>query len=798
MAKRFLSLMQFQRGLNSQASPFLIDETTAVQADNVRFNERYGALAKRKINLLYGSIGAYAVEAMHRYYKADTTKRLMSAGSTKLFVGSDSLGTFQTIGTGYSDGKKWQFVTYKDIAIGMNGFEKAIKYDGKVLITANTTGARTAENLVAELGAPFAELKTGTALAAEAWYMYKVVFYDGENYWHSTARSNAILTGADVHAITLTDVPIGPEGTTHRYIYRTLGNATRAAALADTTYYMVKDLADNSTTTFDDTVADNDADADNAPTWATAIADGLEVTPPLGKLAFIHDERLFISGNTTYQSDVYFSDSFNPNYFDPTYYSEIRPDDGDKVAFLKEQLGILTIGKTNTIQKMYTDGSVATWSVSNPFSFIGCPAPYSAANTPDGIFYLAWKGLYKFTGQNSVLISDATTPEIADILQSSIDKAVGFFYKNEYHLAYTSRATGGTLNNRVLVYDIIRDAYSVDTKSIASFVAFNSGDDFGVLHHGSSTTDGKVYADDGSTSGLQKRYKSEVELGTFDDTRISGEPNAYGVAEGEETDFWIELGWDTDIDNSSGTIDAAVGIIDRPDTDGTWLSPIYEITASELTQIQWHEVLGDYGNVTFAIKTNDEPDLDGASWSSEFSNPNGSDLTAITAGKYIQIRISLSTTNIEYTPKVTVDEGYLFRVFYKQAGAVSSQEPDVLSTWKSGFKGFDASGNKKLLQRMRVFYKGETGTINVKYENLEGDCSRDFDIDMAVNPTITPTEGYKGRGDYKVFEHYPAQNSADDPAPTGEYWQLSITHTGNDEWTILGVEIQYEYCEGVY
>src|SRR3990167_7368747 len=121
----------------------------------------------------------------------------------------------------------------------MNGFEQPIKYDAKTDVTDNTDGHRTASDAVAELGAPFAELNTGSNLDASSWYQYKVAFYDDTTYSYSDARSNPILTGSSVRDISLTDIPLGPTGTTERYIYRTEGNASRAAVVADTDFFRV-------------------------------------------------------------------------------------------------------------------------------------------------------------------------------------------------------------------------------------------------------------------------------------------------------------------------------------------------------------------------------------------------------------------------------------------------------------------------------------------------------------------------------------------------------------------------------
>ena len=192
----------------------------------------------------------------------------MLSTSTTLEIG-DATGTgTTTISSDLTDGKRWQFVTFKDVAIGMNGFDNPIKYDGKTTTTANTDGARTAGELCADLGAPFAELNTGTDLTAARWYQYKVQYLVSDVGYYSTARSNPILTGAAVHNITLTDIPIGPTGTTARYIYRTAGNTSKTNVEADTTFYLAATLSDNTTRTYNDDMDDTTLATKTA--WSTA------------------------------------------------------------------------------------------------------------------------------------------------------------------------------------------------------------------------------------------------------------------------------------------------------------------------------------------------------------------------------------------------------------------------------------------------------------------------------------------------------------------------------------------------
>lgn len=783
------TINSFEGGLNNHASPYLIKQNQASIFENCRTNTVYGALSKRNPLNTYGTAGSFPINGIHRYYKADGTKKLIAAGSTSLYVGTDSTGAFQEIRSGLSDGKKWQFVTYQDIAIGMNGFDNAQKYDGKTLITADTDAARTAGLVTADLGAPFAELNTGTTLDASAWYQYKVAFYDDATYSYSTAKSNPILTGAAVHNIYLTDIPIGPTGTTHRYIYRTVGDASQALVEADASYYRVTDIADNTTKVYADAISDATLLADAVPTWATASA-GTNATPPKGSYPLIHKERLFISGNKTYLSDIYYSDEYNPQYFDPTDYRSIREDDGDAITFLREQLGIMVVGKTNTIQKFYTDNVTEnSWYASAPFSFVGCPAPYSVANSPSGIYYLSRDGLWLFNGNGSQLISDAVTPVIRDILETQIENTWGYYWKGEYYLTYTASSTGATTNNRLLIYNTIRNSYTLDTKPVNCFGAFSSGTDYGTLYEGTSASTGYVYSEESPTPQLIQRLKSEFDLGTYADVKT------YGT----ETAPVIQLAWDEITDNLTGITNNKSGITDRPATSGTWTSPIYQINATNLDLLYWNEFLNTYGDITWQIKcAATSGGIAGATFSTAVTNPNGSNLSGTAGNLYVQLRANFSTTDIAATPYLTVADGYVFKMTYSKIGAVG--ETSVLAKWQSGWTDFGSPAVRKFIHQIKVYYTGTSGTLTFNYINDDGDFTDTFTIDLSQDTTTnTKTYGddpYKGVGTSKVFTYTPPANAPDMGSPIGQFFRFLITENGLKTWAIERLEVVYSVEPG--
>lgn len=784
-AQRSYIFNSFEKGLNNHASPYVVGENQCSIAQNLRFNNSYGTIAKRKSVLNYGTIGSSAaVNGLHRYYKSDGTKKLLAASSTKLYVGDDSTGTFTTIRQGLTDGKRWQFSTYKDIAIMSNGSDATLKYDGQTITTADTVGARSASTLATSLGAPFAEIAAGANLDASSWYTWRTAFYDGSTYKYITNRSNALQTGATNRAALLEDIPLGPAGTTIRYIFRTEGLASQAAAEAATSYYQVVAIADNTTRTYTDNILDATILADPAPTWITVSA-GVNATPPTGKYNLIHKERLFVSGNNTNPSDIYWSDTFNPDYFDPVDYASIRKNDGDAITFIREQLGVLTIGKTNTIQKYYTDGDVVDWSASAPLSFVGCPAPYSVANTPVGIFYIGRDGIYNFNGQYSTLVSDAVSQTIRDILEITLDTTWGVWFKNEYQLAYTARSTGATYNDRVLVYDTTRDAYEIDTKNVNCFATFSSGTDFGILYEGASDTTGKVFAQETSTPILIKNLMSEMDSGTHADTDTTG----------TETAPILSLGSSDTIDGGSvGTIDTDSGIIDRTSTTGTWTSPAYQINASALKLLYWNESLQGVGDVTFQVRTGATlAALAAASYSSAVTNPAGSDVSGTAGNVYIQLRINLSTSDITITPYLHVSDGYLFKLTYERSG--NEAETAISSVWESGWKDFELKGFKKWIRRIKVFYRATAGTMTVSYRNDQNDVNNSFAIDLAqdvlANTVTLGEDNYQGDNVNKIYVHYTPANTVTSGAPVGQFWKFKIAEPGATVWNVDKIEVLY-------
>lgn len=777
----------FSKLLKSNDSLYHSDEGSANVAQNLRANLSVGALSKRLAMTRVGTEGSGEVTSLYRYYKANGSKYRVATQGTTLDIISDTAGTATNIDTGLTSGKRWQFVTYKDNVIGMNGYDNAQKWDGTTQTTTNTTGSRSAGLLTADLGAPFATQLTGANLTASRWYQYRIAYSDGINYWYSTNRSNPILTGSTVKDITLSDIPLGAVGVTKRYIYRTLAQTSQANVIADNTFYLVDTINDNSTRTYADHMADATISPDNAPTWAT-VSGGTAVTVPRGKYCTIHQEFLFIAGDPNNQSYLYYSNTLNPDWFDLTGYEQVRPDDGDAITFIVDYLGVLTIGKTNTISKLYTtDVSPANWILTAPFSFVGCPAPYSVVVTPLGIVYVGRDGIYQFTGQTSQLISDVITDKVRDFNQTNVNDFAGSFFRNEYHLACTSTATGSAYNDEVIVLDMVRNAYEIDTQKISSWAVLNSGTDFGVLESGSSF-DGAIYAHNATPTVLVEKTKSDLNTGTTSYVDILGTEDNPTMSLGWGS-TWATVGigtWSNFGANSTWAIQSQ---------SGTWTSTAIQISATALQKLYWNPTLGANGNITFAVKSaSSSGGLPGASWSTEFSNSAGADLSGLTANTWIQIRATFTTTDWVTSPSLFLADNFVIKLAYQQSG--SNSESSFLTLYASGFNNFGHASLPKRIRSVDVYYTGIQGTLNVGLSNSEGTFNINIPIDLSHAPDSGMKPIYRGTAQgVKIYHFEPRINSITTPSPIGENWQLIVNENGASPWTIARISVVYDVLD---
>jgi len=573
----------FSGGLVSKVSGRKLKPTQAAIAENVRFDTNYPSLTKRDNLLTYGTADATEpITGLFRHYEKDGDKVLVVTHGDELEVGNDSTGAFTTIFNLTTGDQYWQFVTWHDILIGTDGYNQPIKFD---LDNDSAT----------YLGALLAVVSDSGSGPASGAYTYKVACYSTTYTVLLDQASNQIT--ADGNDVTLSMIPICPdtllngESTIGRKIYRTESDGSTYKLLSNGT------VNDNTSVTL------TDSDADGVLGGAMPAGDQTW-TPPKGRFLLVMNNRLFLANDPTdAPSRVYYSQDGSHEMFTPTSYLDVRQDDGDTITFIENLLGIIVIGKNNSIQKLYIDGDDPDedWKLSEPLTETGCQAPYSLDLSPYGLIYLAKDGIYRFAGGKPELISESVSPEIEDIPATSLNKVYGIYHDNKYYLSYASEATGENANNRVLVLDLLAKAYEIDLLSISAFTAFNSGNDWGILYGGASDT-GAVYAfRQGIPEMIHKRHSDFA--GLWDDMRYIPDSDVLG---GDSEDPVIEISRTETIDELTGTIDAQIGTINREDTVGYYVSQPVTVTANGFDLLYWNESIPvEGGSVQFKLRTSD-------------------------------------------------------------------------------------------------------------------------------------------------------------------------------------------------
>lgn len=491
-------------GMNNKVEDLDLKDRWVELAQNCRFEDEPGAVDKRDPVTFFNadSLGSGACTGLYRYYTSTGLAVWVVTHGTKAYAGTDIGGTFTEIRSGLTLGKRHQFEVYQDLLIASNGYDNPWVYDGE------TTW---------ELGACKAEA-TGAGSIGAGDYYYAITIGAADAYVCG-AISNTVTVGA-LGAVELTNIPLGPLGTTQRRVYRTEAGGTTLKLLAT--------ISNNTATTYTDTIIDSSLGASYP-----SVNDDM----PKGKFLTIHRERLFISGDPSDPNKIYFSSTYLPHYIQQTTqlsYLQISAEDGDEISGIPIQLGVMVCVKKNSIRKLHITSPVsgadpATWYADDPITWIGSPAPWSITQTPSGIVFLGWDHWYLFDGASAQPIIDEF--DTGDIFSGNYNDVVGYHHDGVFLAAYTDKISGAQAHNRIMRYNFRRqalafDAWTSTTLTGANCFAGRMGDgEPGDLYYGDSLN-GFVVKDKDSENNYRLRTKSEANAGTKSTIFVGGTENS--------------------------------------------------------------------------------------------------------------------------------------------------------------------------------------------------------------------------------------------------------------------------------
>jgi len=261
-------------------------------------------------------------------------------------------------------------------------------------------------------------------------------------------------------AVLLKDIPLGPENTVARIIYRTYNKSDGLTNLLDN-YYEVGRIRENVTQSFIDTIPDN---------FLAGTPIDLDGSIPIDqswKYGTEFDGRVWLAGGTQHPTRIIWSGQRTPEQFAASNYFELGSTTGGHITGLKGYYNLLVVFRERSIDIITKDNG--QYNISTLDGSIGTTATNTIREVPGkGLFFLSKDGVYAIAGALSggsqyrlVHISEQLTEEWERLSTTCLPRATAVYShkEKEYWVHYPT--DGGTENSRGAVYHLETGGWSI-------------------------------------------------------------------------------------------------------------------------------------------------------------------------------------------------------------------------------------------------------------------------------------------------------------------------------------------------
>lgn len=539
-------------GLNSKYPKALIPDNESPDCANVVFDD--GAVGTRggTTKITTSAVGSFACDGLFTRHDNDGGQTMCAWFGGKMYTWDAS--TFTTTPSAisvFTAGTRVFAAEYENYIFFGNGNGTPYKYGGD-------SDTFTRHGVPQPASSPTAgTAPTGTGLTGD--FRYKVSFVNSNLVEGDVSDPSATFTAANEN-IRLTSIPVAPQshGVSQRYLYRTEAGGTTFKRLAT--------ISDNTTTTYDDAIAD-------VSLGVTAPTDNGE--PPNYSAIIYHQGRLFVVDPS--DNLVKYSEIGNPYVFKATSFLRIGDNSGDiPVGFDIYDNSLVVFCRQNPWIVYMPSTTDSDWSVLRVRANFGSRSPLGSFKFDSKVMFPAiqndkFVGFAALQGQTvspsatiltstalgSELQSEKIEPDIFDI-QTNFDDIVSMVYQNKAYITMTKGA-GNTANNRIYVYDFSMGRLN---KAIATWVPWT-----GINANGFTILDGDLYFADSSATGFVRKMNTSTY--NDDDAAINSyiwtkEFSGYQGEENDQKDFrWcsvfyeragdFDMDFTTRVDSSSGS-----------------------------------------------------------------------------------------------------------------------------------------------------------------------------------------------------------------------------------------------------
>jgi hypothetical protein len=263
--------------------------------------------------------------------------------------------------------------------------------------------------------------------------------------------------------IFIKDLPIGPKGTVARRLYRTKNQRVSVSAnAADANYFLVKQITDNSTSTFIDIVPDQTL-VNQAP--ASSSSQVIDVSYQHGAAWM---GRLWLAGGSPHPTKIIYSDSGLPEQFGAFSFFDVGNTKGGPITALQPYYNSLLVFRETSIEIIRITNN-GLFTISTLSSTIGTTATKSIQLVPTvGIMFLSKDGFYSLSGGldgGSIASIEKMSlkfgKEIQRINVSALAKAVSVYSEKEKEYWCHYPQTGQVIPTRGCCYHTINKEWSL-------------------------------------------------------------------------------------------------------------------------------------------------------------------------------------------------------------------------------------------------------------------------------------------------------------------------------------------------
>jgi hypothetical protein len=439
---------------------------------NMNYDEN-GNLCKRSGYVKFNTniLAEFPITGLHRFYtQGAVDKYTLAACGTKIYTLTDAAGHAGTeLITGLTSGADTFFCDFVNRCFIVNGNENMMKFDGTDVWKCGVPVPTTAPSGVA--GAD-GDLSEGD-------YRFKVTFVDAEGNEGNPSEYSAVISVVADQKITVT-VPLysgSDYNIIKRRIYRTLADGA--------SYYLDKELDDNTTTEYDSTQADILLSTQNSLEYYHELDHNLppdaphQITKRGGRIMLAVGENLYFSKR--------YYEHFPPAFF-------IGVGNMSKISGIGNQLHVLQVATKKSVERLL--GTSARIESSDYFQFRdsysskGCYAPRTMADCDNYIVFLNKEGLKILNIDRIDDLNKIVNAYLkANLNQAYIDKCNSCFYNGIYMLSYPKGTS--TVPNETVWIDFRDGSYGIYDFAFNVYSIWDDGGEDSLK--AASTTTGQIY-----------------------------------------------------------------------------------------------------------------------------------------------------------------------------------------------------------------------------------------------------------------------------------------------------------------